>query len=65
MIRTHSQFLFALFAAASASFAQRTPIEQQLTFAPYHASGVYEVSESVGWTVTPGPAIALPVTGGQ
>jgi cephalosporin-C deacetylase-like acetyl esterase len=35
--------------------AQRAPIAQQLTFAPYHASGVYEVGETVGWTVTPGP----------
>src|SRR5262249_23405486 len=31
------------------------PIAQQLTFTPYHASGIYEVGETVGWTVTPGP----------
>jgi len=36
--------------------AQRAPIAQQLTFAPYHANGIYEVGETVGWTVTPGPA---------
>ena len=43
--------------AASLAYAQRGPaIEQQLTFAPYHASGVYDVGETVGWTVTPGPA---------
>ena len=41
---------------APAPMAQRQPIEQQLTFAPYHASGIYEVGETVGWTVTPGPA---------
>ena len=35
--------------------AQRIPIPQQLTFTPYHATGIYEVGETVGWTVTPGP----------
>ena len=37
------------------AFAQRAPIEQQLTFAPYHGGGIYSVGETVGWTVTPGP----------
>ena len=41
-------------AGASVS-AQRAPIAQQLTFTPYHASGIYEVGDTVGWTVTPGP----------
>ena len=27
-----------------------------MTFAPYHASGIYNIGETVGWTVTPGPA---------
>ncbi len=36
-------------------FAQRAPIPQQLTFAPYHASDMYKVGETVGWTVSPGP----------
>ena len=36
--------------------AQRAPIAQQLAFTPYHANGIYEVGETVGWTVTPGPA---------
>jgi cephalosporin-C deacetylase-like acetyl esterase len=35
--------------------AQRAPIPQQLTFTPYHANGIYDVGETVGWTVTPGP----------
>ncbi len=35
--------------------AQRAPIAQQLTFVPYHANGIYEIGETVGWTVTPGP----------
>jgi len=41
----------------SAAFAQpaRVPIPQQLTFAPYKTSGIYELGETVGWTVMPGP----------
>ena len=35
--------------------AQRVPIAQQLTFAPYHATGIYDIGETVGWTVSPGP----------
>ncbi len=34
--------------------AQRPSIPQQLAFTPYHASGIYEVGATVGWTVTPG-----------
>ena len=40
---------------APPAFAQRAPIPQQLTFTPYRASGIYEIGETVGWTVTPGP----------
>ena len=51
--------LFACLAALLCgvpAFAQRgEPIPQQLTFTPYHASGIYNVGETVGWTVTPGP----------
>jgi len=36
--------------------AQRAPIAQQLAFVPYRASGIYDVGETVGWTVTAGPA---------
>jgi cephalosporin-C deacetylase-like acetyl esterase len=43
-------------AAAPPGFAQRTPIPEQLRFTPYHASGIYDVGETVGWNVTPGPA---------
>jgi cephalosporin-C deacetylase len=46
--------LLALLAGALA-FAQPAPIPQQLTFAPYHADGIYKLGETVGWTVTPGP----------
>src|ERR1700712_4568138 len=45
-----------LLAAVGALFGQRgAPIPQQLTFAPYHASGVYQVGETVGGRVAPGP----------
>jgi len=47
--------LIALLAAAPCSFGQQKPIDQQLTFTPHHASGVYDTGETVGWTVTPGP----------
>src|ERR1700751_4460096 len=50
-----TRLFFILLFAGSSGFAQRVPIEQQLTFTPYHASGVYNVGETVGWTVTPGP----------
>lgn len=46
--------LIAILAAASA-FAQPVPIAQQLTFTPYHSSGIYDTGETVGWIVTPGP----------
>ncbi|MEO7193163.1 MAG: acetylxylan esterase, partial [Vicinamibacterales bacterium] len=42
-----------LLLAAGTLSAQREPIVQQLVFAPYHASGIYDVGETVGWTVTP------------
>lgn len=48
--------LCSVLAAFSLAFAQqRAPIDQQLSFAPYHASDIYDVGETVGWTVTPGP----------
>ncbi len=42
-------------ATTQAGPPRRAPIDQQLTFTPYHASGIYEIGETVGWTVTPGP----------
>ncbi len=53
--RIRAPFVFALVFGAALSFAQRAPIEQQLTFAPDHATGIYQVGQTVGWTVTPGP----------
>jgi cephalosporin-C deacetylase len=45
----------ATLAVASSAFAQRAPIQQQLTFTPYHSTGIYDLGETVGWTVTPSP----------
>jgi len=59
MIRIRTSFLLALLAAAPCGLAQRAPIEQQLTFTPYHASGIYDVGETLGWTVAPGPATPM------
>ena len=55
MTRIRTCFMFAFLLAAVFAFAQRDPIQQQLAFMPYHASGIYDVGETVGWTVTPGP----------
>ncbi|HLJ45128.1 MAG TPA: acetylxylan esterase [Bryobacteraceae bacterium] len=56
MIRTRLLLPLAVLLGAVTAIAQRTQIPQQLTFSPYHASGIYDVGETVGWTVTPGPA---------
>ena len=40
--------------APAPSRPQRPQIVQQLTFAPYHSTGIYKTGETVGWTVTPG-----------
>jgi cephalosporin-C deacetylase len=39
--------------------AQAAPIPQQLTFTPYHSTGIYKIGETVGWTVTPGPVTPI------
>jgi cephalosporin-C deacetylase len=54
-IRPRLVFVAAFLLAASFAAAQREPIPEQLTFSPYHASGIYDVGETVGWAVTPGP----------
>src|SRR5689334_21246501 len=53
MPRTRSYLVLAFLAAGA--FAQRAPIPEQLTFTPYHAGGIYDIGETVGWTVAPGP----------
>jgi cephalosporin-C deacetylase-like acetyl esterase len=55
MIRRLS-WCVALLVSGAVLVAQRSgPIPQQLTFTPYHATGIYDIGEMVGWTVTPGP----------
>ena len=46
--------LLFLLGVAAPVVAQRAPIDQQLTFSPYHTSDIYAIGETVGWTVTPG-----------
>ena len=55
MIRSLSRNLLVVVLLGASLSAQRAPIAQQLAFAPYHPTGIYEVGETVGWTVTPGP----------
>ena len=55
MTRIRQSFLIAILATAPLAFSQRGPIDQQLSFAPYREGGIYDVGETVGWTVTPGP----------
>jgi len=56
MTRTRWYAILAHLLAATLALAQRGgPIPQQLAFTPYHASGIYAVGETVGWTVEPGP----------
>jgi cephalosporin-C deacetylase-like acetyl esterase len=52
--RSIVRFVFLVLLGSAVAAAQRQPIAQQLAFAPYHASGIYNVGEIVGWTVTPG-----------
>jgi len=56
MTRTFTRVALAVLLTAAFSSAQRgAPIPQQLVFTPYHATGIYDIGETVGWTVTPGP----------
>ncbi len=48
--------LLVLVLAGASALAQRQPIVQQLVFTPYHANGIYEVGDKVGWDVTPASA---------
>ncbi|HTP34230.1 MAG TPA: acetylxylan esterase [Candidatus Acidoferrales bacterium] len=56
MTRTCSRVALAVLLSAAICTAQRgAPIPQQLVFTPYHAGGIYDLGETVGWTVAPGP----------
>jgi len=49
-----TQLALLLPLAASMASAQPAPPVQQLMFHPYHASGMYDVGDTVGWVVFPG-----------
>ena len=55
MTQTRPLRMLAFVLAALPGLAQRGPIPQQLVFVPYRATGLYDVGDTVGWTVTPGP----------
>ena len=56
MPRTRTCLALAVLFAAAISSAQRgAPVPEQLVFTPYHATGIYDIGDTVGWTVTPGP----------
>jgi cephalosporin-C deacetylase len=55
MTRLSSRLCLVLILSGTSVSAQPEPIPQQLVFTPYRASGIYNVGETVGWTVTPGP----------
>src|ERR1035441_3321840 len=48
---------FLLLLVGPVVYAQPAPPVQQLVFRPYHASGMYDVGDTVGWIVSPGPAV--------
>ncbi len=58
MIRSKWLYLVCLAFLLAASFA----CAQQPTFTPYHANGIYDVNEKVGWTVTVPQGAAAPTT---
>jgi cephalosporin-C deacetylase len=54
--RLRIRLVVVLALAGAPVWAQRGgPIAQQLVFTPHRASGIYDVGDTVGWTVTPGP----------
>ena len=53
--RRASNFAILLVLGAPLAYAQVAHPAQQLSFRPYHASGLYDVGETVGWIVSPGP----------
>jgi len=55
MTRSPSRIVLLVALLSASLSAQQAPIPQQLVFTPYHASGIYDVGQTVGWTVTPGP----------
>jgi len=57
MTQRISRLLVAIALVGTVTSAQRgVPIPQHLVFTPYHASGIYDVGDTIGWTVAPAPA---------
>ena len=57
MTRTCTCLALAVLFTAAISSAQRgASIPPQLVFTPYRATGIYDIGNTVGWTVAPGPA---------
>ena len=52
--RRSMRAMLALPFAVSLIYGQKATPIQQLTFQPYHASGMYDVGDTVGWIVSPG-----------
>ena len=52
MVRFCSRLFVVLALGASLSAQRGGPIPQQLAFTANHANGLYDVGETVGWTVT-------------
>ena len=48
-------FALVLPIAVPLIYGQPAPPVQQLAFHPYRASGMYEIGDTVGWIVSPGP----------
>ena len=57
MHRLLSRFVIAFVLLIGIASAQRGEISQQLMFTPYRSSGIYNVGDTVGWTVSPGPVM--------
>jgi cephalosporin-C deacetylase len=57
MFRIRHFLVAALLLVDAVAFGQRGPAAaHHLVFTPYHTSGIYDVGETVGWTVTPAPS---------
>ncbi len=52
-----NRLVFLLPLVAALVYGQPAPLLQQLAFRPYHASGLYDVGDTVGWLVSPGPTM--------
>src|SRR5262245_31694209 len=59
MHRLLSRFALGVLLLSSSRLAWAQPgpqIQQQLVFTPSRATGIYDVGDTVGWKVSPGPA---------